>query len=186
MRASTKGFGDSGSTKHAFVDVDPSKCVGCGICELVCSFEKSNNRSFNPLRSRIKVLRLFPGINMAMTCRLCDNAPCVRVCRRNALMQSAKNGVILVDNLKCDGCGWCIEACKNGSIGIDPVERNLAVCDLCEGRKGIGVYPGRKIVSQACIEWCPEEALDLVTRERVAQKNRESAAVKSLNIEEEK
>ncbi len=101
-------------------------------------------------------------------------------------MQSEKNGVILVDNLKCDGCGWCMEACQNGSIGMDPDERNLIICDLCQGREGIGVYPGRKIASQACVEWCPEEALELVTRERVAQKTRERAAIRSLAIDNEK
>lgn len=165
------------SIRHKFVDVDPNKCIGCGICELVCSLNKSEKKVFNPLRSRIAILRLYPVINVAMTCRLCEDAPCVRACPRNALTQSSKNGIIIVDEKKCNGCGWCIEACDYGGITIDPEKKIAITCDLCESRKGIGVFPGRKIVSQACIEWCPEEALSLVTRRRLAQRGREAAAV---------
>jgi Fe-S-cluster-containing dehydrogenase component len=121
---------------------------------------------------------------MALTCRLCDYAPCIRACPHNALTQSEKNGVIIVDEGRCSGCGWCIEACKYGSITVDPVKKIAMACDLCEGRKGIGVFPGRKIVSQACIEWCPEGALDLVTRDRLAQRAREMAAINLFSTRE--
>lgn len=39
------------------------------------------------------------------------------------------------------------------------------------------------MVSPACIEWCPEEALDLVTRGRLAQKAREMTISKLLSTE---
>lgn len=165
-----------GSTKHKFVDVDPDKCIGCGICELVCSIEKSERKALNPLKSRIMVSRLHPIINIATTCRLCDNAPCVRACPRSALTQSTENGIIMVNERECTGCTWCIKACDYGAITMDPEKRVAMVCDLCKGRKGIGVWPGRKIASQACIEWCPEEALQLVTSNRLAQKARERAS----------
>jgi Fe-S-cluster-containing hydrogenase component 2 len=159
-----------GSTTHKFIDVDPEKCIGCAICELVCSLEKSEKKAVNPSVSRIRVLRLYPTVNIAMACRLCDAAPCVRACPQNALTQSGKNGIIVTNESKCNGCGWCLEACKYGSIVIHPKKKVAQICDLCEGRRGIGVFPGRRIMSQACIEWCPEEALDLVTRNRRAQK----------------
>ena len=180
----SKKFTYLGSGKHKFVDVDPDRCMGCGICELVCSFEKSNMKEFNPQKSRIRVLRLRPTINVAMTCRLCENPPCVRACPRNALIQSEENGVILVSEDKCDGCGWCIKACDYGSITIDPSTKIAFACDLCRGRKGSGVFPGRKIVNQSCIEWCPEEALDLVTGDGIAQKSREKAATKLFSDNE--
>jgi len=178
---SKENFVDRGSAKYKFVDVDPSKCSGSGICELSCSFEKSGN--FNPLKSRIKILRLHPTTNIALTCRLCEDPPCVTACPSGALKQSRRNGVIIVDEIKCDGCGWCIKACDYGSIAIDLENKIAAICDLCEERKGIGVFPGRKIVSQACVEWCPEEALDLVTRGRLSQKAREVVANKLFGTE---
>jgi carbon-monoxide dehydrogenase iron sulfur subunit len=169
---------------NKYVNVDTERCIGCGICELACSFEKTKNNGFNPLRSRIRLLRLNPTFNIALTCRLCEDAPCVAACPRNALMQSEKDGVIILNENRCDGCGWCIEACDFGSITLDPEKRVVMICNLCEGRNGIGVYPGRKIVPQACIEWCPEEALELVTRNRIAQKNRESIAGNLYNIKQ--
>ena len=180
---SRKKFVDLGSIGHEFVDVDPNKCIGCGICELVCSLEKSEKGAFNPLTSRIKVLR-HPLVNVAITCRLCENPPCVRACPRGALMQSLKNGVIIVDEEKCIGCGWCVKACEFGSITIDPFKGIAIVCDLCEGREGTGVFPGRKIVRQACVEWCPEEALNLSTRGRLAQRAREVAVSKLFSTKE--
>ncbi len=147
-----------------FVSADPDKCVGCSVCEYACAFEKE--KAFNPLKSRIRTVRLHPLINLAVTCRLCEDAPCVAACPRDALEQSEETGVILVDEDKCNGCGWCIEACDYGAITLHPESRVVVVCDLCDGEP-------------KCVEWCPEEALDFVTRDILAQKARR-AVVKKL------
>lgn len=166
-----------------FVNVDPDRCIGCGICELICSFEKT--KDFDPQKSRIRVVRLYPAINVAVSCRLCVQPACVRVCPKNALSQSGINSVILVDENRCDGCGLCIQACNYGSIMVDSQRKVAYTCDLCKERRGIGVFPGRKISNQACIEWCPEEALNLVTGERIAQKSREKVVAKLLVADQE-
>lgn len=140
-----------------FVSADPEKCVGCAVCEYVCSFEKE--KTFNPTKSRIRVVRLHPLINLSVTCRLCEDPPCVAACPRDALEQSEESGVILVDEEKCNGCGWCIEACDYGAIMLHPETRVVFLCDLCDGEP-------------KCVEWCPEEALDFVTRDLLAQKAR--------------
>ncbi len=149
--------------KRKFVSSDPEKCVGCCVCEYACSFEKE--KAFNPVKSRIRSVRLTPLINMALTCRLCEEAPCVAACPRDALSQSKETGVIIVDEDKCNGCGWCIEACDYGAIMIHPDKRVVFVCDLCNG-------------NPKCVEWCPEEALDFVTADVLAQKARISAVKK--------
>ena len=151
------------SPARKFVSADPDKCVGCTICEYACAFEKE--KVFNPLKSRIRTVRLHPLINLAVTCRLCEDAPCVAACPRSALEQSEKTGVILVDEEKCNGCGWCIEACDYGAITLHPEKRVVVVCDLCDG-------------DPKCIKWCPEEALDFVTRDQLAQKARRTAVKK--------
>jgi Fe-S-cluster-containing hydrogenase component 2 len=164
-------------SKFKFVEVDLERCIGCGICELACSFERSGFRTFNPSFSRIRVVRFYTNKNAAITCRACEKAPCVRACPRDALFQST-NGSIKVDESKCTGCGWCIKVCEFGCITIHPLKGVAWICDLCEGREESVVFPGRKKTSQACIEWCPEEALYLATRERVSQK----AAGTSISI----
>lgn len=147
-----------------FVAADPNKCVGCCVCEYICSFEKE--KTFNPLKSRIRVVRLDSIVNLAVTCRLCENAPCVTACPRDALTQAEETGVIMVDEDKCNGCGWCIEACDFGAIMLHPENKVVFICDLCDGEP-------------KCVEWCPEEALDLVTEDILAQKAR-FGAVKKL------
>lgn len=139
-----------------FVTADPSKCTGCSLCEYVCALEK--NEAFpNPLRSRIRIIRMTPAFNIAMACRFCKDAPCVKACPRKALTQSEEDGVILVEDAKCDRCGWCIQACPYGGIALHPNKNSVLVCDLCEGQP-------------RCVEFCPEEALELVTGGEAASK----------------
>ncbi|MDQ1279561.1 MAG: anaerobic carbon-monoxide dehydrogenase iron sulfur subunit [Thermoproteota archaeon] len=149
--------------RHNFVAVDPDKCVGCRICEFMCSLEKE--KCFNPTKSRIRTVRIYPDINASIACRLCEDAPCVIACPRKALEQSAENGTIMVDKDKCNGCGWCIEACDFGALTLDLEKKTVKVCDLCNG-------------SPKCVEWCPEEALELTNKDVLAQKARIDAVKK--------
>ena len=154
-------------TGFMFVAADPEKCVGCRICEYICSLEKSG--TFNPLRSRIRVVRIYPDVNLSIACRLCEDAPCVKACPRDALAQSEETGIIIVDEDKCNGCGWCIEACDFGALMLDPDKKIVMVCDLCSHRSD---------KKPQCVEWCPEEALSLTNRVILAQKARVSAIEK--------
>ena len=144
-----------------FVSVDPSNCIGCGICEYVCVLEKKEPL-WNPLRSRVRVIHFSPLFNAAMACRFCEDAPCVRACTRKALTQSLKGGVILVDESKCDGCNWCVQACPYGGITLHPDKTSVLVCDLCGGEP-------------KCVEFCPEEALEVVSDDEAADKKWRSA-----------
>lgn len=146
--------------KWKFVSGDPSKCVGCCVCEYVCSMEHEG--TYNPTKSRIRVVRINAFENIAITCRLCEIPKCVTACPQEALIQSEKTGIILVDEKNCNGCAWCVEACDFGSIQLHPINRVPFVCDLCDGKP-------------QCVEWCPEEALDFITEEILAQKARISA-----------
>ena len=153
-----------------FISIIPNKCTGCGLCEYVCSLEK--NGFPNPALSRIRVIRLSPLLNTAMTCRFCDDPPCVEACTREALKQSEKGNLIIVEEDKCDGCGWCIQACPYGGLIIDPYKNIVAVCDLCDGEP-------------KCVDFCPEEALEIVSDDETADKTWISA-VENLPMELER
>jgi Fe-S-cluster-containing hydrogenase component 2 len=142
-----------------FVGADFNKCTGCRVCELVCALE--NEKTFDPKLSRMKVLRLHGLINMPVCCRLCKDAPCVRSCPRDALTQSEETGVILVDDTKCDLCGWCLGSCKYGAIFLSQDKKTVMICNLCEG-------------TPKCMEWCPEDALNLMTQKEFNQKARKA------------
>jgi indolepyruvate ferredoxin oxidoreductase alpha subunit len=51
-----------------------------------------------------------------------------------------------VDEDKCNGCGWCIEACEYGAVTLHPNTRKAIVCDTCKGEP-------------KCVQECPESAL---------------------------
>jgi len=151
--------------ERKFVGVDFDKCTGCRVCELVCALEKE--KVFDPKLSRIKVLRVHQLLDMPVACRLCEDAPCVSACSRDALTQSNETGVIIVDDDKCDVCGWCLESCKYGAIFLNLERKTVMVCDLCDG-------------SPRCVEWCPEGALSLMTQEEFDQKARKATVSKLI------
>ena len=128
------------------VDCDNEKCVGCDICEYACSFEKE--KVFNPLKSRIRSVRIGQIQNTAVTCKGCIDAPCILACPEKAISQAKKTGAIIIDESKCKGCDWCIDACKYGAITLHPISRKAIVCDTCGG-------------DPKCIPACPESALSL-------------------------
>ena len=138
-------------TAYKFFYVNPEKCIGCNLCEYACSLKKAGE--FNPLKSRIRVVRMHPFINLALVCKLCDDPPCVTSCPRDALTQSEETRVIRVYNEKCDGCGWCIEACPYGAIRYDPDIGAVVICDLCDGKP-------------ECKDVCPVEAIDFLASEK--------------------
>jgi len=148
--------------ERQFVSADIAKCIGCGLCELACVIQ--NERSLNVAKSRIKVIHMTPLACTAVACRFCEDAPCVRACPRNALSQSEQTGVILVDDERCDLCGWCVEACPYGAIVVDPERNTVLICDLCGEEE------------PKCVEFCPTEALSLSTEEELRKKTFSSMA----------
>ena len=138
------------SAERQFVATDMAKCVGCGLCQLACAIQ--NERTLDATKARIKVVHLTPLACLAVACHLCEDAPCVRACPRDALTQT-ETGIILVDDEKCDTCGWCIEACPYGAIVMDPERKTVLICDLCGEEE------------PKCMEFCPTEAIMLVTEE---------------------
>lgn len=150
--------------KFKYIACDYNKCVGCQICEYVCSY--SHMGEFNTYRSRIRVVRAEEILITAVACRTCEDAPCVVACTRDGLSQDPVTGIIHVDASKCDGCAWCIEACDFGAISINSGTKQAEICDQCEGIEG----------GPQCVLWCPKDALELVNSDQRAQKARKRLA----------
>ena len=142
--------------KRKFVSVDPAKCIGCGICEYACTVEKGE-AVWNPMRSRIRVVRMTPVFNFALSCRGCKDARCVKACPEHAIVQSEDTGLLVIDDKACKGCDWFVQACEHGGITINPESGKAIACDLCQGEP-------------ACKEACPEEALEIVESDEEADK----------------
>lgn len=123
--------------------VDSEKCIGCRICELVCSAHHEG--IFFPEKSRVKIMSKGPLEDVPTLCRQCDEPPCVRECPSDALIRS-DHGVISVEEGKCEGCGICVSTCPYNAISLDPDTKKPLICDLCSG-------------DPMCAKWCPRKAL---------------------------
>jgi len=155
--------------RHEFIVVDPDKCIGCELCETVCSFV--HDGEFNPLHSRIKRVRIEPLINIALSCQKCEDPDCVNACPQKALEKSEKDGSILVDEDKCSGCAFCIRACPFGAISMSTETGKVLICDLCESTE---------YEEPQCIEFCPREAISLRTVDQVGDEKRIDAVKRLL------
>lgn len=91
-------------------------------------------------------------------CMQCDDPPCVSVCPVSATYKT-DGGVVLVDQERCIGCGYCVVACPYGarylvpSGGHTPTEYSGVAdkCTWCFHRINDGRLP-------ACVEVCPAGA----------------------------
>jgi Fe-S-cluster-containing hydrogenase component 2 len=158
------------TSKYKYVVCDPTLCIGCQICEYVCSFTKTGD--YNSYRSRIRTVRVDEVLITAIACRTCENAPCVIACPRDALTQDLETGIIHIDNNRCNGCAWCVEACDFGAISINPLSKLAEICDQCETLEE----------GPQCVKWCPKDALEYTTPDQRAQRTRHGLIKESIEF----
>ena len=53
-----------------------------------------------------------------------------------------------MDEKRCIGCGYCVQACPFGTRFMDPVTHTASKCTLCYHRISKGLLP-------ACVQACP-------------------------------
>jgi len=156
------------TSKDQYIANDPQKCTGCQLCEYICSYTKTG--VFNTYRSRIRTVRANEVLIMAVSCRTCENASCLIACPREALSQDPATGIIRVDENRCNGCAWCVEACSFGAISVNPETKLAEICNLCEDQAD----------GPQCVKWCPKEALKLTTPEQRAQEARHKLVTEEI------
>ncbi|MGK3142518.1 FAD-dependent oxidoreductase [Pantoea sp. C2G6] len=139
---------------NRFVVVNPSECIGCHVCEVACVV--SHNQQAWPaspqqFQPRIHLITPAAGRPVPVTCRHCNNAPCVTSCPTGALV--AENGAIQLRAAYCIGCSNCLLACPFGAIEQISGLAAVLKCDLCQHSE---------TGQAACVEQCPTQALQLM------------------------
>ena len=132
--------------------VDIRRCIGCQACTVSCSME--NLPPLGQFRTTVlqyevdtKVQGAPPAmVSLPRLCNHCDNPPCVPVCPVQATFQRT-DGVVLVDNERCVGCGYCVQACPYDARFINHETQTADKCTFCEHRLEAGLLP-------ACVESC--------------------------------
>lgn len=163
-------------TKHNYVYlIDTRKCIGCGSCVRACSRENdvpdgyfrtwveryevsatgrttidSPNGGMDGFEQHVSGQDVTKAFFFPKLCCHCTNTPCVQLCPVGASFRTL-DGVILVDETRCIGCGYCVQACPYGSRFIHPEKHVASKCTLCYHRLTRGL-------KQACIQACPVQA----------------------------
>jgi len=145
---------------------DSSICNGCYNCQIACKDEHVAN-DWTPyakpqpetgqfwLKLTEKVRGQVPRVKVAYTalmCNHCDNAPCLAACKPQAIYKR-KDGLVIIDPVKCTGCKNCVDACPYGAIYFNE-DLNLAQkCTGCAHLLDSGWKEPR------CVDACPTLAL---------------------------
>ena len=144
--------------------INPEKCTGCRLCELVCSAH--HDGVSNPSRSRIKVMKWeSEGLYIPMSCQQCQDAPCKIVCPVKAISRDETLGRVMVNHDICIGCRSCVAVCPFGASHFDKVENRVVVCDLCDG-------------DLQCVRVCDRGALRYVDKHEINVSKQVQAAEK--------
>ena len=112
--------------------IDLEKCLGCRMCEMVCSAKHEG--IIEPYRSRIRVItwdREWEGVPMA--CVQCEEAQCEAICPVKAISHDETLGRVVIDYDACIGCRMCVTACPFGLINFEATKKRVIKCDLCDG-----------------------------------------------------
>ena len=156
---------------------DSSACIGCNACHVACK----TRRGF-PIRGMVErelspvnwvfVSRAPSGGQLQIppfvrhSCMHCEDAMCQLVCPVGAIRKW--NGLVYIDQSRCIGCAYCVEACPYGvprknegpSWGDWAPHGVSRKCDGCYAFVREGKIP-------ACVEACPADALRFGTRDKI-------------------
>jgi Fe-S-cluster-containing dehydrogenase component len=96
-------------------------------------------------------------VHFPKSCLHCEDAPCVTVCPTGASYKRADDGIVLVDEDMCIGCGLCAWACPYGAREMDLAAGVMKKCTLCIDRIYNETF--EEVDRQpACVRTCPANA----------------------------
>ena len=110
--------------------------------------------------------------SVSVACMHCTEPACAGACPEGAVSKREADGLVLVDEALCTGCGLCAGACPLGvpQITADGI---MEKCDLCCDRNPAGAPP-------PCVDTCPGKALACVELGRSGKKASERKIIRLL------
>lgn len=151
-------------TKQKAFYFDSSRCSGCKTCQVAC---KDKHNLDNKISWR-KVYEVCGGdwiskgdawtsevgaYNVSMSCNHCRDPICLKSCPNQAIYKNDK-GVVLIDEDRCMGCGYCEWACPYDALSLNKETGIMTKCTLCNDYLEEGKLP-------ACVAACPMRVLEI-------------------------
>ena len=157
--------------------IDLDTCVGCHACVISCKEWNTSNYG-EPLSdqdaygaepegtflNRVHAFEVTPDtggcaqtIHFPKSCLHCEDAPCVTVCPTGASYKRVEDGIVLVNEQDCMGCGLCAWACPYGARELDALAGIMKKCTLCVDRIYNENLP-EEDREPACVRTCPAGA----------------------------
>jgi len=96
-------------------------------------------------------------VHFPKSCLHCEDAPCVTVCPTGASYKRVEDGIVLVNESDCIGCGLCAWSCPYGARELDMAEGVMKKCTLCVDRIYNENLPEVDRVP-SCVRTCPAGA----------------------------
>ena len=164
--------------------IDLVKCTGCKTCVIACKDAHSLPVGTN-YRKVIEFvegdwkkdanggLQDVRGYYVPIACNECADPACVKVCPTKAHFKRESDGLVLIDEKKCIGCGACAQACPYGAPVLDETAHKMHKCDACADRLAQGLLP-------ICVEACPQRAIEFGEISELRKKYGENADIAPL------
>ncbi len=136
------------ATRYGLV-IDLERCIGCQACTIAC---KVQNNTDSVSGIRVETVGgphqdtpggTFPNLVMhylPVPCMHCSQPPCLDACPTGALFKRS-DGIVLLDETKCDGCLECSDACPYEALKRNPDNSMVHKCNLCFDRLDEGFEP---------------------------------------------
>jgi anaerobic dimethyl sulfoxide reductase subunit B len=148
--------------QYAFV-VNSNACSGCKTCQVACK-DKHDIPAGVHWRRVYEVtagdwqkrgaawLTTVAAYNLSISCNHCMEPVCLPPCSSKAVWQR-EDGIVLIDESRCNRCRQCEHACPYDAIRFDAITTSITKCHFCVDYLDLGLPP-------ACVAACPNRALD--------------------------
>ena len=156
--------------------IDLDTCVGCHACVISCKEWNTGNYGAplsdmdaygaEPVGTFLNRVHTFevkqenkPAqvTHFPKSCLHCEDAPCVTVCPTGASYKRVEDGIVLVNESDCIGCGLCAWSCPYGAREMDAAEGVMKKCTLCVDRIYNENIP-EEDREPSCVRTCPAGA----------------------------
>ena len=147
---------------------DATKCIGCRQCVQACKDWNDHTRTDSFAITADNWITMEPPVPEGTSpiwarnsCMHCEYPICAAVCPVEAITKYDE-GPVVIDQDKCIGCEYCINACPWEVISLDHINRKASKCTMCSDRIAQDAMP-------FCVQACPVQALEFGLEEEIAK-----------------